>query len=492
MTTETAVRTLQNFIAGAWQPAAAEGYDDVPNPATGEVLARVPLSSAADVDAAVRAAAAAFPAWAATPVVERARLLFRYKMILEEHLDELTLLVTRENGKTLADARGEVRRGIEVVEFACGAPTLLMGDTLPDVARGIDCETFRVPVGVVAGITPFNFPMMVPHWMFPIALACGNTFVLKPSERTPLTAVRFTELLLEAGLPAGVLNVVHGAHAAVNALLTHPGVAAVSFVGSQPVAEHVYRTAAAHGKRVQALAGAKNHLIVMPDADLDATVDAVMSSAFGAAGERCLAGSVLVAVGEVGDAVVEKLAHAAGRLRVGNGADSATEMGPVIRASACERIAGYVERGLAEGARLVVDGRVESSEQRATSNEGGYFLRPTIFDAVRPEMSIAQDEIFGPVLSVVRVPDLDAALDTLNASRFGNAASIFTRSGAAARAFRQRAQAGMLGVNIGVAAPMAFFPFAGHKQSFYGDLHATGKDAVAFYTEQKVVTSRWT
>ena len=484
MTTETAVRTLQNFIAGEWRESATTRHDDVPNPATGELLARVPLSSEADVDAAVRAAAVAFPGWAATPVVERARLMFRYKAILEEHAEELAQFVTRENGKTIADARGEVRRGIEVVEFACGAPTLMMGDALPDVARGIDCETMRYPLGVVAGITPFNFPMMVPHWMFPVAIVCGNTFVLKPSERTPLCAVRFAELLVEAGLPAGVLNVVHGAHEAVNGLLAHPGVAAVSFVGSQPVAEHVYRTAAANGKRVQALAGAKNHLVVMPDADLDRTVDAIMSSAFGAAGERCLAGSVVVAVGDVADDLVDRLGRAVATLRIGNGADPEVELGPVIREQARERIAGYIERGIAEGARLACDGREGLPDN-------GYFLRPTIFDNVRPEMAIAQDEIFGPVLGVVRMPDLDSALDVVNASRFGNAASIFTRSGGAAREFRQKVQAGMLGVNIGVAAPMAFFPFAGWKHSFYGDLHATGKDAVLFYTEQKVITSRW-
>lgn len=484
MTTKAAIRTLENFVGGRWVPSAATTFEEVPNPATGELLARVPLSTAADVDAAVQAAAAAFPAWAATPPVERARLLFRYKALLEERFEELAHLVTLENGKPLTDARGEVRRGIEVVEFACGAPTLLMGEALPDVARGIDCEALRYPLGVVAGITPFNFPMMVPHWMVPIALACGNTFVLKPSERTPLSAVCCAELLVEAGLPDGVLNIVHGAQEAVNALLAHPRVAAVSFVGSQPVAEHVYRTAATHGKRVQALAGAKNHLIVMPDADPDRTVDAILSSAFGAAGQRCLAGSVVVAVGAIADELVERLVQAARRLRVGDGADETTEMGPVIRQSAKERICGYIERGLAEGARLVCDGRTGVPER-------GFFLRPTIFDHVRPEMTIAREEIFGPVLSVMRVPDLDAALAVVNASRYGNAASIFTRSGAAARTFREQVQAGMLGINVGIAAPMAFFPFAGWKQSFYGDLHATGKDAVRFYTEQKVVTARW-
>lgn len=488
------VRTLSMLVAGAETAPHATETEPVYDPATGAVIARVPLGDAADVDAAVAAARAAFPAWQATPVIERARILFHYHTLLEAHFDELAHLVVRENGKTLEDARGEVRRGIEVVEFACGAPTLLMGETVRDVSRGIDCESIRYPLGVIAGITPFNFPMMVPHWMIPLALVCGNTFVLKPSERTPLSAERFAHLLTESGLPAGVFNVVHGARAAVTALLEHPDVRAVSFVGSQPVAEHVYRTAAAHGKRVQALAGAKNHLIVLPDANLDQAVPAIIASAFGAAGERCLAGSVVVAVGGVADELVRRLDMAAGGLRLGSGLDSATGMGPVIRADHRERVRGYIARGKAQGAAVVRDGTTSgdvNGNGDAAPNPEGFFLAPTIFDRVTPEMDIARDEIFGPVLAVVRVETLEEGIAVANRSRFGNAASIFTTSGAAARAFRERIEAGMLGINVGVAAPLAFFPFAGWKNSFYGDLHATGKDAIAFYTDQKVITSRW-
>ncbi len=502
--TPAAEATLKLLIGGEWVAAQATTTEPVYNPASGAIIARVPLGARADVDAAVAAAKAAFPAWAATPVVERARVLFRYHTALEAAFEELAQLVTRENGKTIDDARGEVRRGIEVVEFACGAPSLLIGESARDIARGIDSETLRFPLGVVVGITPFNFPMMVHHWLAPIAIVCGNTFVLKPSERTPLTANRCAELLMAAGLPAGVLNIVHGAHEAVNGLLEHPDVRAVSFVGSQPVAQHVYTTATAHGKRVQALAGAKNHLIVMPDADLDRTIPAIMGSAFGAAGERCLAGSVVVAVGEIGDELVRRLDATAAAWRVGDGLDSATDMGPVIRASQRDRIAAAIAQGEAEGATLVRDGRTLTDTQadgtsdgaNATSGAseipaGGFFLRPTLFDHVGAEMAIAREEIFGPVLAVIRAATLDEALAIANRSRFGNAASIFTESGGAARRFRERIEAGMLGVNIGVAAPMAFLPFAGWKQSFYGDLHATGRDGVAFFTDQKVITSRW-
>jgi malonate-semialdehyde dehydrogenase (acetylating)/methylmalonate-semialdehyde dehydrogenase len=477
---------LRNLVGGRWVEPTGTHYEAVPNPATGEVLAQVGFSTPVDVDAAVAAAAAAFPAWRATPVVERARVLFRYKALLEDRFEELSRLVTEENGKTLDEARGEVRRGIEVVEFACGMPTLMMGAVLEDVGRGVDSELVRVPVGVVAGICPFNFPAMIPLWMYPVALAAGNTFVFKPSERTPITGVRLAELLLEAGLPPGVFNVVHGARDTVDALLGHPSVRAVSFVGSAPVAEHVYKTAAAHGKRVQALAGAKNHMIVMPDADLDFTVHAIISSAFGNAGERCLAGSVIAAVGEVADPLVARLGEAAAHLRLGAGTDSATELGPVIRAAHRERIVGYIERGLREGARLVQDGRRVLSD-----STGGFFIGATVFDFVRPEMAIAQDEIFGPVLGVIRSRTLDEAIETANRSRFGNMAVIFTRSGKAAREFRTRIEAGMVGINVGVPAPMAFFPFSGWKGSFYGDLHATGRDAVEFYTEKRVVTTRW-
>jgi malonate-semialdehyde dehydrogenase (acetylating)/methylmalonate-semialdehyde dehydrogenase len=477
---------LKNLVGDAWVSPSRARMLDVMNPASGEVLGRVPLSTAADADAAVRAAARAFPTWRATPVVERARVMFRYKQLLEEHFEELSRLVSEENGKTLDEARGEVRRGIEVVEFACGIPTLMMGSVLDNVARGIDTEMFRAPLGVVAGICPFNFPAMIPLWMIPVAVASGNTFVLKPSERTPLTGMRLAELLREAGAPAGVINVLHGAKEAVDLLLAHPDVKAISFVGSAPVAEYVYATAAAHGKRVQALAGAKNHMIVMPDADLDATVPAIIASAFGNAGERCLAGSVVEAVGDVADELVARLAAAASRLRVGPGSDSATEMGPVIRPEHRDRIGRYIEEGVRDGARLVCDGRAIPA-----AGGPGFFIGATVFDAVRPEMSIARDEIFGPVLGVIRVPTFHEALELVNGAAFGNMAVIFTRSGRTAREFRARVQAGMIGINVGVPAPMAFFPFAGWKGSFYGDLHATGRDAVEFYTEKKVVTSRW-
>ncbi len=480
--------TVPLLIGGAWRASRAERTEPVYNPATGEVIARVPFAPAEEVAEAVAAAARAFPAWRSTPVVERARLMFRFKELLERHFEELARLITRENGKTLEEARGELRRGIEVVEFAAGAPTLLLGETTEDVARGIDSELYRVPLGVVAGICPFNFPAMIPLWMFPIALVCGNTFVLKPSDRTPLSAVRLAELLMEAGAPEGVLNIVHGGKETVDALLKHPDVKAISFVGSQPVAQYVYAEAARHGKRVQALGGAKNHLIVMPDADLERAVPAIITSAFGSAGQRCLAGSVVLAVGEVADPLLRRLREAAAELVVGDGLDPEVQMGPVIREEARQRILGYLERGQREGAELVLDGR---RHPRLKGPEGGFFLGPCIFDRVGPGMAIAREEIFGPVLSVMRVPDLETAIAVANRSRYGNAASIFTRSGKAARQFRYSIEAGMLGVNVGVAAPMAWFPFSGWKESFYGDLHATGKDAVRFYTEVKVVISRW-
>ncbi len=477
-------KLLPNLIGGEWRTARTPESDAVYNPAYGREIARVPLSGAEDVDIAVGAAARAYPAWRDTPVMEREQFLFRYKQILEEHFAELARQVVEENGKTIEDARGEVRRGIEVVDFACGMPSLIMGETVEQIARGIDSHSVRVPLGVVAGICPFNFPAMIPLWMFPIAIAAGNTFVLKPSERTPLSSVRLAELMQQAGLPAGVLNMVHGAREAVDALLTHADIRAISFVGSAPVAKHVYEKAAASGKRVQALAGAKNHLLVMPDADLPATVKAIMASAFGAAGQRCLAGSVLVAIADVADPLLARLTKEASQVRLGDGLASDSAMGPLVRSEACTRVRGYIEKGLQEGARLVLDGR-------NTTADDGYFVAPTIFDNVRPGMAIAQEEIFGPVLSVMRAGDLDEALSIVNRSRFGNAASIFTRSGVAARKFRNSVEAGMVGVNIGVAAPMAFFPFAGWKGSFFGDLHATGKDGVRFYTESRVVIERW-
>jgi malonate-semialdehyde dehydrogenase (acetylating)/methylmalonate-semialdehyde dehydrogenase len=472
------------LIGGTFRESSGSQVDDIPDPATGETIARLPHSTGEEIDQAVAAARDAFPAWADTPPPDRAQALFRLKALMEEHFEELSLLVTHENGKTLPEARGEVRRGIEVVELACGAPTLLMGTSLDQIAGGIDEESIRFPVGVVAGITPFNFPNMVPMWMIPLALACGNAFILKPSQRTPLSAVRIGELVTEAGFPDGVFNVVHGAKESVDALLTHPGIDAVSFVGSAGVAAYIYSTAAAHGKRVQALGGAKNHMVVMDDADLEPTVTGLISSAFGNAGQRCLAGSVAVGVGKVGDVLVREVVDQAERLRLGPGAEPETDMGPVIRDERRKELIGYVDDGLSAGARLVADGR-EAGPDR------GFFLGPTVFDGVTPDMKLWQDELFGPVLSVVRADDLGGAIDLINRSSYGNAASIFTSSGSHAREFRRRVEAGMIGVNIGVPAPMAFFPFVGWKRSFLGDLHATGADGVRFYTRQKVVTTRW-
>ncbi len=476
--------TLENFVGGHWVRAAAQDRLDVPDPSTGVLLARVPLSNSADVDAAVHAAQSAFPAWRETPVPERARRLLRLRSLLEDHLEELARTVVQENGKTLDEAQGSVRRGIEATEFAASAPTTMQGYVLEDVARGIDTELIRQPVGVVAGITPFNFPVMIPLWMAPLAMVCGNTFILKPSERVPLSAVRLARLIGEAGIPPGVFNLVHGGREAVDALLTHPGISAISFVGSAPTARHIYTTAAASGKRVQALAGAKNHMIVMPDADLEKSVPAILSSAFGQAGERCLAGSVIVAVEPVGDPLVARLAEQIRTLKVGEGWAPDTAVGPVIRTEHRERVLEWIRTGEREGATLVARGV-------APERSDGYYVPPVLFDRVRPEMTIAQEEIFGPVLSVIRARSLAEAIEVSNRSRFGNAAAIFTQDGKAAREFRYRIEAGMLGVNIGVPAPAAYFPFAGWKGSFFGDLHATGRDAIEFYTRKKVVTTRW-
>ncbi|MGG1312718.1 MULTISPECIES: CoA-acylating methylmalonate-semialdehyde dehydrogenase [Cohnella] len=479
-------QVLKNWIAGRWVDAQTDRTEPVYNPATEEVLASVPLSTKEDVDRAVAAAKEAFKAWSRTPVPRRARVLFKYQQLLVDHWEELARLVTLENGKSYNEAYGEVQRGIECVEFAAGAPNLMMGKQLPDIATNLESGMFRYPVGVVGGITPFNFPMMVPCWMFPLAIACGNTFVLKPSERTPLLANRLAELFREAGLPDGVLNIVHGAHDVVNGILEHPGVAAVSFVGSQPVAEYVYKTASAHGKRVQALAGAKNHTIVMPDADLNLAVKEIINAAFGSAGERCMACSVVVAVGEIGDELVRRLVEAADGLTIGNGLEPGVFLGPVIRDSHKERTLKYIEIGEKEGALLVRDGRKDS----AASGQG-YFVGPTLFDNVQAGMKIWQDEIFAPVLSIVRADSLEEAIEIANRSEFANGACIFTKSGAAVRQFRETIDAGMLGVNLGVPAPMAFFPFSGWKKSFYGDLHANGNDGVEFYTRKKMVTARW-
>ncbi|HLK66112.1 MAG TPA: CoA-acylating methylmalonate-semialdehyde dehydrogenase [Bryobacteraceae bacterium] len=482
--TESKVETVSFYINGAWEKPEGRTLQAVTNPATGATLAEVPYASEADVDRAVRTAHEAFLKWREVPVVDRVQVLYRYKTLLEKHADEIAGTLTQENGKTIDDAKAEVRRMIQMVEVACGMPSLMMGDSLNDVAAGIDCKTVRQPIGVCVGITPFNFPAMVPMWMHPFAIACGNTFILKPSEKVPLTPTRSIELLHDAGLPPGVLNLIHGGKGAVDALLTHPLVKAVSFVGSTPVAKYIYTTAAAHGKRVQALGGAKNHLIVMADADMPKTVEAIIGSAFGAAGERCLAGSVLVPVGDAAGPLLDLLVKRTKGMTVGDGSKQGVEMGPLVTSEHCRKVESYVEKGVAEGATPLVDGRENRSPD-------GFFLGPTIFDHVTPDMTIAKEEIFGPVLSVIRVETLDHAIKLVNSSPFGNATAIFTSSGKAAREYSSRCEVGMVGINVGVAAPMAFFPFAGWKNSFFGDLHAHGKDAVGFYTEQKVIMSRW-
>lgn len=483
--TTTTQDTLKNFIGGAWVDSSTSEFRPVYNPATGEVLANVPFSTKEDVDKAVKVAKEAFKSWSKTPVPRRARILFKYQQLLMENYEELALLITKENGKNLEEARGEVQRGIECVEFAAGVPSLMMGSVLPDIATDIESGMYRYPVGVVGGITPFNFPMMVPCWMFPLAIACGNTFVLKPSEQTPLLAMRLAELFSEAGLPEGVLNIVHGAHDVVNGLLEHPQISAISFVGSQPVAEYIYKTAAAHGKRVQALAGAKNHSIVLEDCHLEKAVQGIIGAAFGSAGERCMACSVVVAVEAIADKLVEKLIESANSITIGDGTKENVFLGPVINQGHLERVKGYIELGEKENAKLIRDGR------RDSVNEEGYFLGPTIFDYVTEEMKIWKDEIFAPVLSIVRVKDLNEAIELTNRSEFANGAVLYTSSGKSVREFRENIDAGMLGVNVNVPAPMAFFPFSGFKKSFYGDLHANGKDGVEFYTRKKMMTSRW-
>jgi malonate-semialdehyde dehydrogenase (acetylating)/methylmalonate-semialdehyde dehydrogenase len=476
---------IPNLIGSEWRmPSNGAASLPVYNPATGQVIEQVPMSGTHEVDAAVQAALKAYPAWSRTALMERVRLMFRYKALLEDHFEDLAAIITRHHGKTLDESRGEVRRGIEVVDFACGAPTLLQGRTLRDVSGGVDQDLYRYPVGVCAGIPPFNFPVMIPLWMFPLAVVAGNTFVLKPSERTPLGGQRLAEIFLEAGFPEGVLNVVHGAREAVDALLNHPNVNAISFVGSAPVARHVYQTAAATGKRVQALGGAKNHIVVMPDADPEVAVPAILNSAFGNAGERCLAGSVAVAVGAAADRLLDGLKDAASKMVVGPGDEAGVQVGPLIRADHRDRVAGYVDKGVAEGAELLVDGRGQISRP-------GFFFGPTILDHVTSDMSVGNEEIFGPVLSVARAANLDEAIAQANRMALGNMATIFTQSGRSAREFRERVEAGMTGINVPIAQPFAFFPFSGWKGSFYGDLHVHGTDGIEFYTRKKVVVTRW-
>ena len=478
---------LENYVGGNWCRSSATEYIDVTNPATAELLARTPLSTAAEVDAAVQAAAAAFPAWRRTPPGERIQYLFKLKNLLEEHLDELSRLITIENGKTFGEAKAELRRAIENVEVACGVPMLMQGYNLEDVTPGVDEMMIRQPLGVVAAITPFNLPAMIAYWFLPYAIACGNTFVLKPSERVPLSMRRAVELLEKTGLPKGVVNLVNGGREVVNALLDHPLVRAISFVGSTPVARHVYSRAAAAGKRMQCQGGAKNHVIVLPDADMELATQIISDSAFGCAGQRCLAVSVAVTVGDAQKTFRDSIAGAAASLRVGNGLDAGVQMGPVISRESKQRIEALVGAGVEEGARPLLDGR----NTKIAGCEQGNFLKPTILDGLSASSSLAHTEIFGPVLSLIHANSVDEAMDFLRRSPYGNQASLFTTSGAAARRFRYEAPAGNVGINIGVAAPMAYFPFSGWKESFFGILHGQGRDAVEFYTESKVVIERW-
>ncbi|WP_274163738.1 CoA-acylating methylmalonate-semialdehyde dehydrogenase [Enterovibrio gelatinilyticus] len=477
--------SVTHYIDGKYT-AASERKQSLFNPATGKVSGEVSLASVSETESAIASAKAAFPTWSETSPLRRARVLFKFKALVEEHIDELAALITKEHGKVLDDAKGELTRGLEVVEFACGIPHLLKGEMTEQIGSGIDAWSLNQPLGVVTGISPFNFPIMVPMWMFPIAIACGNTFVMKPSEKDPSSTLRIAELLTEAGLPDGVFNVVNGDKEAVDVLLTHPDVQAVSFVGSTPIAEYIYSTASAHGKRVQALGGAKNHMVVMPDADLDQTVAALMGAAYGSAGERCMAISVAVAVGHVADTLIEKLAPKVKELRVGNGVIEGMEMGPLVTAEHLKKVEGYVATGVAEGATLVVDGRGVTPE-----GGDGFFLGGCLFDNVTEDMTIYRDEIFGPVLAIVRVPDYAAAVKLINEHEFGNGTAIFTQNGDAARQFCHEIQVGMVGVNVPIPVPMAFHSFGGWKRSLFGPLHMHGPDGVRFYTRRKAITARW-
>ncbi|MFQ6074559.1 MAG: CoA-acylating methylmalonate-semialdehyde dehydrogenase [Candidatus Bathyarchaeia archaeon] len=481
------VRRIKNYINGEWVDSSSTQLLDVVNPATAEVIAQVPLSTPDEVESAIRAAKDAFLGWRETPPLVRARYMFRLKDLMKEHLEEMARIIVMEEGKTIGEARGEVRRGIENVEVATGIPSLMQGTNLEDIARGIDEDCIRQPIGVFCMVAPFNFPNMVPLWYMPYAVACGNTYIIKPSEQVPLSQNKLFELIHEAGLPRGVVNLVNGAKEVVDKLLESKNVRGVSFVGSTRVAKYIYKKGAEYGKRVQCQAGAKNFLVVMPDAVLERTVPSIMTSAFGCAGERCLSGSVVLAVGDIYESLKKALVDAASKLKVGYGLDETVQMGPVVSKRHMERVLKYIETGLQEGAKLVLDGR----GVRVEGYQKGFFIGPTIFDGVRPEMVIANEEIFGPVLGVIRVKGLDEALDIINANPYGNAASIYTTNGGWAREFKYRVQCGNVGINIGIAAPMAFFPFSGMKDSFFGDLHGQGRDAIDFFTEKKVVISRW-
>jgi len=478
---------LPNYINGQWQNSAAKEFGDVINPATGETMAQVPLDGEADVAAAIESASAAFPEWRRTPPEERIQYLFKLKQLFEDHVEDLARVVTMENGKTLAEARGELRRAIENVEVACGIPTLMQGYNLEDVARGIDEMMIRQPLGVVAAITPFNFPIMVPFWFIPYGIACGNTFIVKPSEKVPLSMQRLFELIEQLGLPPGVMSLVNGAKTVVDVLLDHPKVRAISFVGSTPVAKYIYSRGSASGKRVQCQGGAKNHVVVLPDADMETTTQIVTDSAFGCAGQRCLAVSVAITVGDAKHTFRDAIAASADSITVGSGLEESSQMGPVITRASKARIEDLIARGKGEGASVLLDGR----GAKIPSYEQGNFIKPTVLENVPAGGELSKTEIFGPVLSLVHAETVDEALDILSQSLYGNAASIFTTSGAAARKFRYEVEAGNVGVNIGVAAPMAYFPFSGWKDSFLGVMHSQGRDAVEFYTEKKVVIERW-
>jgi malonate-semialdehyde dehydrogenase (acetylating) / methylmalonate-semialdehyde dehydrogenase len=487
MTVAAAATKLSNYINGEWRESKATEWLDVINPALNEPIGRVPMSDASEVGAAVEAAARAFPAWRRTPPEDRIQPLFKLKQLFEDHIDELARIITEENGKTFTEAKAEMRRTIENVEVACGIPTMMQGYNLEDVARGIDETMIRQPLGVVAAITPFNFPAMVPFWFLPYAIACGNTFILKASERVPLTMQRIYELLEQAGVPKGVVNMVHGNKTAVDALIQHPQVRAISFVGSTPVARYIYAEAGAHGKRAQCQGGAKNHVIVLPDAEMNMATQIITDSAFGCAGQRCLAVSVAVTVGEAQKTFREAIADSASSLKVGYGLDEGVQMGPVITPASKSRIESLVAKGEQQGAKVIVDGR----KAKVSKYESGSFVRPTVLDGVPATSEITDTEIFGPVLSLVHAKTLEEGLEFLSRSAYGNQASLFTSSGAAARKFRYEAPAGNIGINIGVAAPMAYFPFSGWKDSFFGIMHAQGHDSIEFYTEKKIVIERW-
>jgi malonate-semialdehyde dehydrogenase (acetylating)/methylmalonate-semialdehyde dehydrogenase len=482
-----AIDEVRDYTGGEWRHPSSSSSSEVLNPATGEVIGHAPAGTAADVGAAVDAASAAFPEWRTVPPADRIQYLFRLKQLLDENFEDIARIISLENGKTLAEARGELRRGIENVEVACGIPILMQGYNLEDVARGIDESMFRQPLGVVAAITPFNFPAMIPLWFLPYAVACGNTFVLKPSERVPFSMVRIFELIHRAGIPKGVLNLVNGGKTAVDALLDHPAVQAISFVGSSPVARYIYARAAANGKRVQCQGGAKNHVVILPDADRETTTQIVSDSAYGCAGQRCLAVSVAVTVGDAHDWFRKSITDLAASLKVGNGQGDGVQMGPVINPASKQRIESLIAKGAAEGAKTALDGR----GAKIAGYEHGNFIGPTVLDGVPASSELTETEIFGPVLSVVRAANVDEAIAIITRSTYGNASSIFTTSGAAARKFRNQISTGNVGVNIGVAAPMAYFPFSGWKGSFFGALHAQGRDAVEFYTDKKVVIERW-